>query len=69
MEPGNHGRCLRRMGFTALAVSTITPAGCEVGKEFRAAATPAIHTGVSAIVNGLVDGLFAAIEVEPDSQP
>ena len=48
-----------------LAIVTLAACGCTVGGEFRAAALPAIRGGVSAILNGLVDGVFAA--VEPDS--
>ncbi|MBI4717371.1 MAG: hypothetical protein HY763_06175 [Planctomycetes bacterium] len=40
--------------------------GCVLGTDFRRVATPAVHTGVSSILNGLVDGLFAAIELESD---
>jgi uncharacterized membrane protein YfcA len=42
-------------------------AGCEVGREFRAAATPAVQSGVTQIVNGLMEGFFAAIEVDTPS--
>ena len=34
------------------------------GTQFRETALPAVQTGVSAIMNGLLDGLFASIEVE-----
>lgn len=41
-------------------------AGCIPikGTEFRDAALPAIQTGVNAILDGLVTGIFAAIEPE-----
>lgn len=42
--------------------------GCTPGREFRAAAGPAIQNGISLILDGLVDGIFAAIEPEPDGQ-
>ena len=45
-------------GFTVMT-------GCITGPEFRAAAGPGIESGVSAIVNGVLDGLFAVIE--PDA--
>ena len=51
------------VGAAALALSGIT--GCTVGREFRAAAGPAVQSGVTQIVNGILDGLFAAIEPEP----
>lgn len=38
-------------------------AGCElVNQEFRAAAGPALESGVDAILDGLVDGFFAILE-------
>jgi len=41
-------------------------AGCDaVNKEFRAAAGPAIESGVDAILDGLVDGFFAVFD--PDA--
>ena len=51
------------IGLAALALSGL--AGCTVGREFREAAGPSVQTGVTQIVNGLLDGLFAAIEPEP----
>ena len=38
--------------------------GCLVGPEFRAAALPAVKSGVMGIMTGLMEGLFAAIEVD-----
>jgi len=32
--------------------------------EFRTVATPALHNGVSLILNGVLDGFFAAIAPE-----
>lgn len=58
---------VRRQGWIvgmAVAVFGIQ-AGCVGGREFRETALPAIHSGVSSILNGLVDGVFAAIEVDP----
>ena len=34
------------------------------GVQFREAALPAIESGVSSIMNGVLDGIFAAIEPE-----
>ena len=41
-------------------------AGCipYSGTQFRETAIPALQTGVTSIMNGLIDGVFAAIEVE-----
>ena len=50
----------------ALAALLLTPnAGCLVGTQFRAAALPAFQSGVSQILDGFVNGVFAAIAVEP----
>lgn len=40
--------------------------GCEaaVNKDFREAALPAIENGVGLILDGVVDGVFAAIDVD-----
>ena len=43
-----------------------TQPGCGSAQEFREVAGPAVHSGVTDIVNGLVDGLFAVIE--PDGK-
>lgn len=49
-----------------VAFVAVLATGCgKTHDEFRAVATPAIHNGVSQILNGLLDGLFAAIAVEP----
>lgn len=59
---------VRRSQALTIAVATIalsSMTGCVTGREFREAAGPAFQTGVTAIVNGLLDGLFAIIE--PDT--
>ena len=60
-KPGPHGTKRAACAFAAL---TFLLGGCSIGKDFRAAAGPAVETGVNAILDGLVDGLFAAIEPE-----
>lgn len=52
---------------TVVLLSTLALLGCDVGREFRAAALPQLSEGVTQVVNGLLDGIFAAIEVEPDA--
>ena len=52
-----------------IAIVVLTPAGCVTGREFLIVATPAVQDGVSQIVNGLLDGLFAAIEPDPTAEP
>lgn len=44
-------------------------AGCIPikGSEFRDAALPAIESGVNAIIDGFVTGIFAAIEPEAET--
>jgi len=39
--------------------------GCVTGTEFRAAAGPAVQQGLTLILDGVLDGLFAV--VEPDA--
>ena len=53
-----------------LATLALVPqTACTFGREFRAVATPAFQQGVSQILNGLVDGIFAAIAPEPEGTP
>ena len=37
------------------------------GTQFRETAIPSLQTGVTSIMNGLIDGIFASIEVEPET--
>ncbi len=53
------------VSMTALAISVCS--GCVAGREFRQAALPGLHTGVSQILDGIVDGFFAAIQPEPET--
>ena len=49
-----------------VAVASIAQTGCDVeGRAFRSAALPAVKTGASQILNGLLDGFFAAVAPEP----
>lgn len=57
---------LQRAVLAAAAFGMSWPlGGCSTHDEFRAVATPAIHNGVSLILNGILDGIFAAAAVEP----
>ena len=60
-------KMVRRQGWIVGLVVAVfgIQTGCVGGTEFRETALPAIHSGVSSILNGLVDGVFAAIEVDP----
>jgi len=58
----------RNSRFGAVAILLVVAAcstGCRFGREFRDVAGPSIHSGVSLILNGVVDGAFAAFE--PDT--
>ncbi|MGB2985911.1 MAG: hypothetical protein WBE26_08510 [Phycisphaerae bacterium] len=67
MSRSTNRRWAQTLAGTVAAICVISLTGCDVGREFREAATPAVTNGVSEIVNGLMDGLFAAIEVEPET--
>ena len=49
-------KCVLLLGLLALVP------GCEA---FLTAAAPSLQTGVTSIVNGLLDGVFAAITPSP----
>lgn len=50
-----------------LATVVLLTTGCGVGgKEFRDAALPDIETGIRAVLDGLVNGVFAVVEPEPN---
>ena len=60
----------KRFGLSVclLGLAPILQGGCIPiqGTQFREAALPAIETGMSSILNGILDGVFASIEVEND---
>lgn len=56
-----HHRRLAAKGMLLLGLLALVP-GCEA---FLTAAAPAIETGVTSIVNGLLDGIFASITPTP----
>ena len=48
------------------ACTVLTQTGCLAATdEFRTVAGPALESGITSIVNGLLDGIFAIIE--PDN--
>ncbi len=58
----------RRCATIALVTLSLTfAAGCddEIAREFRQAAIGQVETGVNAILDGVLDGIFAI--AEPDS--
>ncbi|UCE59316.1 MAG: hypothetical protein JSU63_17965 [Phycisphaerales bacterium] len=56
---------LRVLAALVFALVFAAQPGCEAGREFRDAALPSVETGVRDILDGLLDGVFAAIAVEP----
>lgn len=56
----------KRIGFGGVVALSLQIA-CIPGREFRAVATPAFQSGVSQILNGILDGVFAAVAVEPEN--
>ncbi len=62
--------CCAAGAVLALLILTLPLAGgCDdaVATEFRAAAIDGIHTGLSKIIDGVLDGLFAIAEPDTDS--
>lgn len=39
----------------------------EIGRQFRTAAGASLETGVQTIVSGLLDGVFAVLEPDPET--
>ena len=68
---GHHaGTKLSRSFVIGLGIASLAgQAGCipYSGTQFRETAIPSLQTGVTSIMNGLIDGIFAAIEVEPET--
>ena len=60
-------RRLKLVTTAAVALVAVACCGCLTGKDFREAAGPAMESGVNLILDGLVDGIFAVIEPEADS--
>jgi hypothetical protein len=52
------------IGLGVAALSTQTGCIPYSGTQFRETAIPAVQTGVTSIVVGLIDGVFAAVDVE-----
>ena len=58
-------RLVRMFAAVVFALALTAQPGCEVGREFRDAALPSFETGVRDILDGMLDGVFAAMAVEP----
>lgn len=70
-KPPHRGRhsLARRALVAALAASSCLwqAFSCSsYGKEFRAAATPSLESGVNALLDGFVAGIFAVVEPDAD---
>lgn len=63
MIAGKHRRRLAQSMCIGLGL-TIT-SGCREAEEFRAVAGNQVQSGLTSIVTGLIDGIFAVIE--PDA--
>jgi len=65
-----HKRHTRNMLFALalMTMATLPATSCTFGREFREAAGPALQSGVTSILTGLVNGVFAAIEPETDAE-
>lgn len=52
-----------KIGRLSVAMVLVTlSAGCDFNATFRQVAVPSVHSGVTQILNGLVDGVFAVID-------
>ena len=58
----------RAAAIAVIAIGLPGLAGCVLtGTEFREAAGPAVQAGVTQVVDGLLEGIFAVIEPEATS--
>lgn len=55
-------------GLSLMLLGGVTGCGAA-GRDFRTAALPAVESGVTLILNGVLDGIFAAIRPEPQTTP
>lgn len=56
---------LRRISLRLACTGMCLQLGCSLtGTQFRDVALPGLQTGVTSIVNALLDGVFAVIEPE-----
>jgi hypothetical protein len=56
----------RAMVWILAAGLLIVSGGCEDAEEFRSVAGDSLHTGLTTITTGVLDGLFAVFE--PDAE-
>ena len=53
--------------LTAAVAAVATLGGCVAAEKFRAAAGSSLQTGVNALADGLIDGVFAVFEPDTTS--
>ncbi len=52
-------------GLALLGLTLLAGCDSEMAKEFREVASPSLQSGISSILDGVVDGVFAV--VDPDT--
>ncbi len=69
MRAPHHTRLARTAaaGLTALFAACLPGCDSDFAKEFRQVAGPSIESGVSSILNGVLDGLFAVADPDDTS--
>ncbi len=68
MKTNGMRRWAGRLATAIAGTSLVMLPSCPLaGREFRDAAGPAVESGVTQVVNGLLSGLFAVIEPEPQT--
>jgi len=67
MKRGIRQRQAAALAVCGLVLFTNAGAGCVGGTAFREAAGPAVQQGITLILDGLVEGLFAVVEPDPSS--
>ncbi|MFQ5590332.1 MAG: hypothetical protein ACE5HE_04125 [Phycisphaerae bacterium] len=64
MNVQRHSQLVRVLSAAGVTALLIGQAACVTGRQFREAALPELESGVNLILDGVVEGLFAAVAVE-----
>jgi len=67
MKPNSVKRCGRYSAIALVLLMTIQT-GCTLSDTFLTVAGPALQSGTTEIVNGLLDGFFAVIDPQANTQ-
>ena len=67
MKVQRYRRFTRMLAATGTAAVLMAEGPCMTGRQFREAALPSLESGVNLILDGVVSGIFATIEVETAS--